>query len=118
MVTLPSVPAALAQRTVSVAIGPNSPLAVVWGAARTSVAFESEPLNFLIVRPGADTFSVLSATCTHAGCLVSLWDRPIFVCPCHSSGYDVEGTVVQGPAPAALRRFPSQFSSGVLTFQL
>jgi Rieske Fe-S protein len=101
-----------------VAIDSSCPLATVWGAARTVVTVETEPWPFLILRTGDDTFAVLTAVCTHAGCLVTLWDRPIFVCPCHSSGYDHQGTVVQGPAPEALRRFPSQFSRGVLTFQL
>lgn len=82
------------------------------------MTFESEPRDFLIARTGEETFGVLTAICTHAGCLVSLWDRPIFVCQCHGSGYDHQGTVVQGPAPAALRRFPSHFSDGELTFQL
>ncbi len=46
---------------------------------------------------------VLSATCTHMGCVVAWnsaensWD-----CPCHGSRFDVDGAVLHGPATVAL----------------
>lgn len=47
---------------------------------------------------------VISAVCTHLGCVVSRKsDR--FECPCHGSVYDTEGRVVKGPAPSALKWF-------------
>jgi len=42
----------------------------------------------------------LTAICTHNGCKVRLEDKG-FSCPCHDSAYDLQGTVLQGPA-----RFP------------
>lgn len=47
----------------------------------------------------------VSATCTHLGCTVTWnpaersWD-----CPCHGSRYDIDGTVLEGPAVKDLRR--------------
>ena len=44
-----------------------------------------------------------SATCTHVGCVVSWnaaersWD-----CPCHGSRFDIDGRVLNGPAPSPL----------------
>ena len=38
-----------------------------------------------------------------------------YVCPCHGSRYNLNGGVVQGPAPAALRQFASDVANDVLT---
>jgi glycine/D-amino acid oxidase-like deaminating enzyme/nitrite reductase/ring-hydroxylating ferredoxin subunit len=54
-----------------------------------------------------DRLHVLSATCTHAGCVVHFnpfercWD-----CPCHGSQFGIDGKVLAGPAlkPLAARR--------------
>ena len=49
---------------------------------------------------------LLSATCTHAGCVVRwnsferCWD-----CPCHGSQFSVEGEPLQGPAHRPLKAF-------------
>lgn len=48
----------------------------------------------------------VSARCTHLGCLVGFnraeraWE-----CPCHGSRFGVDGSVLQGPATAPLRRY-------------
>ncbi|XP_078447699.1 cytochrome b6-f complex iron-sulfur subunit 2, chloroplastic-like [Wolffia australiana] len=45
----------------------------------------------------------LNAVCTHMGCIVP-WneDEELFMCPCHGSQYDNDGSVVRGPAPLPL----------------
>ena len=54
-------------------------------------------------RDEAGALSVLSARCTHMGCLVAFneaersWD-----CPCHGSRFDLSGAVLEGPATAPL----------------
>lgn len=54
--------------------------------------------------PGGELFAV-SQVCTHAGCKVhwnsveTTWD-----CPCHGSRFRPDGTVVEGPALAPLKR--------------
>jgi nitrite reductase/ring-hydroxylating ferredoxin subunit len=46
---------------------------------------------------------VISATCTHMGCEVAWNDvEQTWDCPCHGSRYDVDGTVLHGPATASL----------------
>jgi cytochrome b6-f complex iron-sulfur subunit len=40
----------------------------------------------------------LSATCTHLGCVIQADDQG-FLCPCHGSRYDKNGTILFGPAP-------------------
>jgi cytochrome b6-f complex iron-sulfur subunit len=44
--------------------------------------------------------------CTHLGCLYD-WapSETRFICPCHGSQYQKDGTYIQGPAPRSLDRF-------------
>jgi glycine/D-amino acid oxidase-like deaminating enzyme/nitrite reductase/ring-hydroxylating ferredoxin subunit len=54
-------------------------------------------------RDDAGALHVLSARCTHLGCIVG-WngaDRA-WECPCHGSRFAADGTLVQGPATADL----------------
>ena len=47
----------------------------------------------------------LSFTCSHLGCVIK--ERNFgFEYPCHSSRYDPEGQVIQGPASADLKKLP------------
>jgi Rieske Fe-S protein len=48
---------------------------------------------------------VLSARCTHLGCIVG-WNAAdrAWECPCHGSRFAGDGALVQGPATADLRR--------------
>jgi len=44
--------------------------------------------------------------CTHLGCIYD-WkpDQTKFICPCHGSQFQRDGTFIQGPAPRNLDRF-------------
>ena len=52
-------------------------------------------------------FLALHRRCTHLGCTVP-WveEEKQFICPCHSSAYDIRGEVVRSPAPRAMDIFP------------
>jgi len=51
--------------------------------------------------------TVLSATCSHLGCLVNYHkEKNEFLCPCHGGRYDLTGKNIAGPPPAPLNRFP------------
>lgn len=60
--------------------------------------------GFFLVADDGGIYAV-SSTCTHAGCTVYLEDGKAFACPCHDSGYDLAGTVTQGPAKLPLKHF-------------
>jgi Rieske Fe-S protein len=55
--------------------------------------------HIAVYRDEDGTAHAVSARCTHMGCLVRFnaaetsWD-----CPCHGSRFDVDGTVLEGPA--------------------
>ena len=52
-----------------------------------------------------DGFFAIIARCTHLGCTpVWLSSENKFKCPCHGSGFHVDGVNFEGPAPRALER--------------
>jgi cytochrome b6-f complex iron-sulfur subunit len=59
--------------------------------------------KFYLCRLEDGGFMALSRQCTHLGCTVP-WDdeKKLFICPCHSSIFDIRGNVVRSPAPRAL----------------
>lgn len=71
--------------------------------ARTKLVHGEE---YLIVRPDAERFVALSATCPHSNVCLVEWDekRRQVVCPCHRGVFDIQGNVISGPPPAPLRR--------------
>jgi Rieske Fe-S protein len=109
---LSSVSGSVSGRVVTVIIDSASPLATVGGAATTQTSLGM----FLIARTGQDSFTALSAICTHQQCTVSGFSNSRFVCPCHGSQYSTSGAVVQGPATRSLTSYATQFSNNVLTF--
>lgn len=58
-----------------------------------------------IVR-AAQGFYAVSAVCTHLGCITQ-WKPELeqIACPCHGSKFRMDGTKIEGPAPAPLPHF-------------
>lgn len=54
-------------------------------------------------------------SCTHLGCAYH-WNDEIqsFLCPCHTSVFRLDGSVVSGPAPRSLDRYVSKTVGGKL----
>jgi len=51
----------------------------------------------------------LYKVCTHLGCLYGWNDQEgKFICPCHGSQFERDGTYIRGPAPRSLDRFVVQ----------
>ena len=91
--------------------------------------------KFYLARLTDGGFLALSRTCTHLGCTVP-WvaKENKFICPCHSSEFDITGEVISPPAPRALdiyqiiiennmvrvdtskRKKRSQFAAGQITY--
>ena len=59
--------------------------------------------KFYLARLEDGGFLAMSRSCTHLSCTVP-WvsEENKFICPCHSSAFDIAGQVVSPPAPRAL----------------
>jgi Rieske Fe-S protein len=58
--------------------------------------------KIVVVQPVAGRFRAFSATCTHQGCTVDNVTGGMINCPCHGSMFDLDGTVMGGPATKPL----------------
>jgi cytochrome b6-f complex iron-sulfur subunit len=93
-----------------------------FGSIINAGAVEAFPVNsvthitngrFYIVRLGDGGFLAVYHRCTHLGCTVP-WDanQGKFICPCHSSEFDMQGTVKNPPAPRPLDLFTVSIVDG------
>ena len=71
--------------------------------------------RFYLARLEDGGFLALSRRCTHLSCTVP-WvaDEQQFICPCHSSAFDIRGDVINPPAPRALDLHPVTIENGVV----
>ncbi len=71
--------------------------------------------HFYLTRLEDGGFLALSRRCTHLGCTVP-WvaEEKQFLCPCHSSAFDIRGEVVRSPAPRALDLFRVTIENNVV----
>ena len=71
--------------------------------------------KFYLARLTDGGFLALSRTCTHLGCTVP-WvaKENKFICPCHSSEFDIRGEVLSPPAPRALDIHPITIENNIL----
>jgi cytochrome b6-f complex iron-sulfur subunit len=66
-----------------------------------TIRFNKEKKAYVV--GGSGGVYALSAVCTHLGCITRfLSDQNVIACPCHGSRFDLEGNVVEGPAPRPL----------------
>ena len=70
--------------------------------------------KLVVTQPTAGTIKVLTAVCTHQGCLVDTVSNGLISCPCHGSEYSLTGEVKGGPAPAPLATVPSTVQNGAV----
>jgi len=63
---------------------------------------------------------VMSAECTHEGCSVPTYNQQaaLMICPCHGSHYEIDGTVVGGPAMQSLLQYPFTNQDGKLAIEI
>jgi cytochrome b6-f complex iron-sulfur subunit len=71
--------------------------------------------RFYLARLDDGGFLAMSHSCTHLGCSVPWVEKENrFICPCHSSEYDITGEVAAPPAPRALDLYPVRIENDIL----
>jgi cytochrome b6-f complex iron-sulfur subunit len=72
--------------------------------------------RFYLARLEDGGFLAISRKCTHLGCTLP-WNETEqkFLCPCHSSAFDIRGSVVRAPAPRALDVFRIVIENNLVT---
>jgi cytochrome b6-f complex iron-sulfur subunit len=71
--------------------------------------------KFYLVRLEDGGFLALARDCTHLGCTVPwISEENRFVCPCHSSAFDIHGDVIDPPAPRALDRYAIRIENRIV----
>ncbi len=99
---------------VSLTVDASSPLA----AMGTAALVQTSGGLILVAHTGADTFTAVTATCTHESCTITGFTGQAYVCPCHGSRFTTSGAVQSGPATRSLRSFATRFANGVLTISV
>jgi len=99
--------------------------AATGGAAGTAIAKVADiPVGggtilaerqLVVTRPSASEVRVLSAVCTHQGCLVDSVANGTISCPCHGSAFSLTGDVTSGPATRPLPAKAFAVVDGVVT---
>jgi cytochrome b6-f complex iron-sulfur subunit len=71
--------------------------------------------KFYLARLADGGFLAMSRKCTHLSCTVP-WvsAENKFICPCHSSEFDIRGEVAKPPAPRALDLYPIEIRNNIL----
>jgi cytochrome b6-f complex iron-sulfur subunit len=92
----------------------NSALATVGGM----LLFTAAGKEILVQRISDTELLALSAECTHDGCNVDFDGRDRFTCPCHGSAFELDGTVINGPAQRPLDEFATTIAGDDVTISL
>jgi Rieske Fe-S protein len=82
-----------------------------------------EPKGFgdkiIVVQAKDGSLHALSATCTHLGCNVVYDERSGQIhCPCHGSGFGLDGHNLKGPAKRPLQQYNVRNDNGVVVITL
>jgi Rieske Fe-S protein len=71
--------------------------------------------ELVVTQPTAGDIHVLTAVCTHQGCVVASVSQGQINCPCHGSAFSLTGEVKNGPATRPLAAQPFKVVDGVVT---
>lgn len=83
-------------------------------ARNTALMFKFGTKPAMLIHHDDDTWTALSAVCTHLGCTAGYEpDQKRVFCPCHGGAYDAKsGANVAGPPPKPLELFKVTIAEG------
>jgi menaquinol-cytochrome c reductase iron-sulfur subunit len=75
----------------------------------------SEKTSAWVIKRPDNQITAFAPQCTHLGCAYH-WDEQNrnFLCPCHTSTFDLDGKVTAGPAPRPLDQYAVRVENGHL----
>jgi menaquinol-cytochrome c reductase iron-sulfur subunit len=88
----------------------NSPVEIAFRRNRTDGwKVISEKSTAWVVKRPDNSIVAYGPQCTHLGCAYH-WEaeKKDFLCPCHTSVFAMDGTVISGPAPRPLDRYETR----------
>lgn len=67
--------------------------------------------DLLVVRKSMGTFITVDVKCTHKGCDIGYdAENSCFLCPCHESRFELDGSVKNGPAEKPIASYKTMFN--------
>ena len=99
----------------------DAPVAVTLRAASVRDAWSvtrDVPLGVAFVRKEKGVIRALSSVCPHLGCTIG-WDAAAgrYLCPCHDTLFEVDGSFVSGEAERAMDDLPVKIEGGRVKIQ-
>jgi cytochrome b6-f complex iron-sulfur subunit len=80
-------------------------------AALNTVGGSVTSNGIIIVRLSSNEFTALSRACTHQGTAVNYRsNQNDFLCPNHGARFSTTGSVLEGPAKTALRKYNTELT--------
>lgn len=73
--------------------------------------------DFIIICKDEEV-KVLSAHCSHLGCLINNSENNKLICPCHGSEFDLDGNSIKGPAYKGLSPVAYKISTDGNTIEI
>jgi cytochrome b6-f complex iron-sulfur subunit len=98
---------------------PLSQFPALGAAGGSAVIDVSGSFPLIVVRTSASAATALSATCTHAACLVEYSaGAEQIVCNCHHASFSLEGAVLGGPTSTPLPVYAATVGADAITVSL
>lgn len=77
------------------------------GSVKVIISASSGKKNLYVTRITATSAIAVTTACTHSGCTVGSYNSTTkqYICPCHGSTFNADGSVTSGPAITALQSY-------------